>query len=93
MKLGLIFISAIFGLFLGTGIALAGSHVATVLAPPPAPVPVEVAPVAIELPTVSITAPRPAAKRVAKAAKPKEWVCGEVYTNLIGGRNRDCEWK
>lgn len=28
-----------------------------------------------------------------KVQKPKVWVCGEMGENLVGGRNRNCEWK
>jgi hypothetical protein len=38
--------------------------------------------------------PQPKAKAtaVATAKHPKQWVCGDMYTNSIGGRNRDCKW-
>lgn len=46
----------------------------------------------IFLPEQVIVAQR-APRSAIPAAGQKTWQCGRFYTNLVGGRNRDCGWK
>lgn len=94
MKLGLIFGSAVFGMFLGTGIALA-TTAHTVVAEAPIHVAADKT-FAVELPQsdvltvgeVTITAKRPV-----KVASAKVWSCGPMQDLATGGRARTCEWR
>ena len=95
MKLGLIVISAVIGLFLGTGYALASAHAAVNHSEPRIVVPQD-KPVVVELPEVIEVAPITVYGTVPRKhahVAPKQWVCGDMHDNSVGGRNRDCEWR
>ena len=49
------------------------------------------APQVIQVPDITIVGYVPA--KHPHVASKKHFVCGEMYTNTIGGRNSDCEWK
>lgn len=101
MKLGIIFSAVVFGLFLGTGIALAGYRSAPTVAHQDFTVPaMEVAPPAVELTSpavfevgeVTIYGQAPHYTHRNTTAAKKHFVCGPMHDNAVGGRNSDCEW-
>ena len=95
MKLSIISLACLVGVTFGSliGVASASNQDATMTHVAPAPVEVgyniklpESAPITLKTTVIVVKASH-------KNTAPKHFVCGQKYTNAIGGVNSDCSWR